>query len=320
MESLAIVLVSEQTIPNVLFLKWFLEKNISEKKVLFVSTDKMENRKKSESIKKVFGNIETDTIIVDENSVLKIQEKLKECDVSNYEEILVNITGGNKLMSSAAFLFFRDKAKIYYQEFSNTNALIDLKTDKKIELNQKITLKEYFAAYGIKANLNEYKKLKPNCKEYKDYFTLLNESETEDSLKELRKFRDKSKDKIQKIINENDKIKTMITSFGFDIQSITKYEIRYITGGWFEEFIFENIKEEEKAIGIKIDNTNNELDVVFINDKYELNIIECKSTATNEILSETLYKSRAITKDFGLKTNAIIYTTSKICLLPNERC
>ena len=49
---LIITLVSEQTIPNVQFLKWYLKNNLHTVDLLFISTRKMEDKNKSSDIKK----------------------------------------------------------------------------------------------------------------------------------------------------------------------------------------------------------------------------------------------------------------------------
>ena len=56
-ESLIVLLVSEQTLPNIQFLKWIdSQKKSEEYKILFISTEKMEKKAK---IGNHFGNFQT---------------------------------------------------------------------------------------------------------------------------------------------------------------------------------------------------------------------------------------------------------------------
>lgn len=50
-DTILVNLVSEQTIPNVQFIKWFYKKYTKNITVLFISTEAMEKRQKSECIK-----------------------------------------------------------------------------------------------------------------------------------------------------------------------------------------------------------------------------------------------------------------------------
>ena len=100
--------------------------------------------------------------------------------------------------------------------------------------------------------------------------------------------------------------------------------MKYITGGWFEEFIYQKIKDElqvpEENVALNVfiekDNDKNELDVIFIKDN-NLNVIECKSFIGGKegvkILNNALYKLQAIMKSkFGLNAKSYLCTQSII--------
>lgn len=89
-----------------------------------------------------------------------------------------------------------------------------------------------------------------------------------------------------------------------DMQTLTHEEVDYLTGGWFEEYVYylvdSNLHPDGIATGTHIatsgDNAehDNELDVLFIKNN-RLFVIECKSGISNEhLFNEIVYKSCAL--------------------------
>lgn len=83
---------------------------------------------------------------------------------------------------------------------------------------------------------------------------------------------------------------------------LTKEEIDYITGGWFEEYTYHLVKHQvapdDIAIGIHIAREgtphNNELDVVYAKNNH-LYVIECKTGVdSNRMFNEIVYKVCAL--------------------------
>ena len=83
---------------------------------------------------------------------------------------------------------------------------------------------------------------------------------------------------------------------------INKSELEYLTGGWFEEYVYylvkKYVKPQDIAIGIKISRAgvrhDNELDVVFTKGN-KLFVIECKTgVKTERLFNEIVYKACAI--------------------------
>ena len=101
---------------------------------------------------------------------------------------------------------------------------------------------------------------------------------------------------------------------------LSKEEIGYLTGGWFEEFCYYKIKElvpvDEIAVGVHVtrgDTTHdNELDVVFIRDN-QLRVIECKSgISTQKLFNEIVYKATALKEALlGMMCFSFIFTLKK---------
>lgn len=79
-------------------------------------------------------------------------------------------------------------------------------------------------------------------------------------------------------------------------------QLEWITGGWFEEYVYYNVKQvinpDDIAIGVQIGRKgvkrNNELDVVFIKNN-RLFVIECKTgVETERLFNEVVYKACAL--------------------------
>ena len=87
-----------------------------------------------------------------------------------------------------------------------------------------------------------------------------------------------------------------------NVDIIDKYDIRYITGGWFEEYVYYLIKDILKPtdiqIGVLIRETRetnmNDLDVVFTLGN-KLFVIECKTgVGGRSLFSQIVYKASAL--------------------------
>lgn len=101
---------------------------------------------------------------------------------------------------------------------------------------------------------------------------------------------------------------------------LSKEEIGYLTGGWFEEYCCNKVKElvpvDDIRVGVHVAGTNtahdNELDVVFIRDN-RLRVIECKSGITNQrLFNEIVYKATALKEALlGLMCHSYIFTLKK---------
>lgn len=108
-------IVSEQTLPNYLFIKQFQDKV---DKFIFISTDEMEKRNKTKNIIETAGIKESriDKILVDENALYKAVAQLDKLNLFNDDSYYVNITGGTKLMAIAVWNYFKrfSHARFFY--------------------------------------------------------------------------------------------------------------------------------------------------------------------------------------------------------------
>ncbi len=106
-------------------------------------------------------------------------------------------------------------------------------------------------------------------------------------------------------------------------RKLTRSEIRYLTGGWLEEFCFnkvlgyQHLGIDDAVIGLSLMNPqgrDNEFDVMFTKEN-TLYFIECKSLDQYEDKdTNVLYKIGALQKEFGLRVKSFLVTTSPYIL------
>ncbi len=291
MSKIMICLISEQSIPNLIGIK---QLSHQDDKLIFISTKKMEDAKKSNNIAYSLEiNDDIERIIVDESSLTDINEKLNNRFKHNNTNYIVNITCGTKLMSMAVFDFFKsnfpDKTEFIYIPI-NKNYIQYFNEDRtKENITTSINLVEYLKAYGIT-------------------ITDHNNNPDDSCFDVFEKY---------KKCNFNNSIKTWKDYSNND---------QYKNGAWFEDYCYFNLKKKYSlqdnqimcsvkiAIDPKKKDLNNEIDVVFVKNN-ELYVIECKYSLGNsnyvkENLERAIHKLSAISKTFGIKTNSYIMTLS----------
>jgi len=327
MKNLIVTLLSDQPIPNVQFIK---EKQNKESIFLFVSTEKMEKKGVRTWIQNVCHIKEETTItkIIDQFSSSDIEKKLNEINYDIFEKIVVNVTGGTKIMSHFVTDFFKEKpdAEVYYLTGSGN---IMLQVFPKTKQSPKtmscdLTLKEYVESHGFEMKENNLSGIDST---YTQGFlqVYLDFSNTERAIiNKLREFRKPNKTLKVNII---DGLLDVLCKIEFptynEYLSLSKYDIRYLTGDWFEEYMYHHIKKElnlsddyiKTGITLTKEGTPNEFDVVFL-WKGNLNTIECKTSIINKIVDEmnimndTIYKATALQKNLGLYSKFSIFTLS----------
>jgi len=327
MEKILVSLVSEQTIPNIEFIR---EMALEVDYFLFISTKKMEKngqRKWILKTTKIQDSKILETIVVEEFSFEDIEEKLINTVKEEYFYI-VNLTGGTKIMSLAVYDYFRTmNSEIYYLP-GNKNKIKIHPGRKKIstDLNSTIDLEDYLSAYGFdiikkgsplksfeasKALLYYFLKENDTKNTGNDFFTLLRQGR-KNGLREVNKY--ESLTSFLDVINfrmDND-------------NTLSKYECKYLSGEWMEEYLYLLIKNElyfeNKLIGLGTeirgaDGSSNEFDVLIMKNN-KLYLYECKTSIYDEegktFIAETIYKADALRKKFGLFTETTIVTLSDL--------
>ena len=349
MKTILVSLISEQTIPNILGAAYYKPDIL-----WFISTERMEKERKRECIENTLRLKELLTstenvkkVIVDQDSLADCMNKIEELiEKANGEvEYIVNITGGNKLMALAAYEIFRDigqKVIIGYMPLGK-NEFVQIFPRKKplkvYEVKERLNLEEYLNCYGFKMqNKNEFSIVKANSLSRKatsrwilDNYELLKGmlGFLYENLKDARGKKRKRYSLSATFDREPLRVeKEMLEKFGFDLKDsiiardMTKDEIVYLTGGWFEEYVFNEVYSlvedgvlDDAMIAVKIESLSsaqNELDIAFMKDNV-FYYIECKTLGDEgekSIIRDEVYKKGSLSALLGKgEKRAIICTT-----------
>ena len=349
MKKILVSLVSEQTIPNILIAAYYRPDDF-----WFVSTERMEKERRVEYIENTLklkellpASKNIQKVIVDQDSPSDCMGKIESLieKVDGEVEYVVNITGGNKLMALATYEVFREigqKVIIDYIPLGK-NELVQIFPRKKplrtCEIKERLNLEEYLSSYGfVIQNRNNLEKVKAHALSHKEASQWIMDNYEQlkgvlgflyKNLKDVRNQKgyqlsasfDRDPANIElEILNRH--------GFGIKERLITKDmkkdEIVYLTGGWFEEFMFNEVYDivqdnilDDAMIGVKIESltgTSNDLDIAFMKDNRFYHI-ECK-TLGNEteqnIIREEVYKKGAISTSLGKCEKMICTTQSQI--------
>jgi hypothetical protein len=339
MSHIHVCLVSDQTIPNILGIHHFSPDN-----VLFVSTSDMEKKNKVKHMLQAlmqiglnYGN-RFQKIVVQEDSLLDCKKKLDEWITGREgSEFTVNLTGGTKIMSIAVYEYFKDYgSKMIYIPLGHNEFIMPFPkraSNTATPLTLRLKVADYLAAYGL--SVTNEKKLAENhanaeCRKNLTEWIVRNYDAIKFLLErfgeKLRKHRDDKGGYFwnTSYLPQNDQEKELFTKakFFYDNGSYQKQlnrsEIIYLTGGWLEEYCYNEIAcfkgkgIDDVVIGI-IPETNgrkNEFDVMFTKDN-ALYTVECKSLDQNDDMkADALYKIAALQKEFGLRVESFFVSTS----------
>ncbi len=240
----------------------------------------------------------------------------------------VNLAGGTRYMALAVQqVFERFKADFYYVQVEE-NVIVKSIFDNSIYDNDdyfypvrhRMTIAEYLRAHEIQHDLDDgsHDPIRPR-EESEHFFKLFTQrglTATDYETMELLRLNYRNKKRVQ--------IKTLESSgyhqgpsvpglsrFLYDIEFVpeekgflNQSELEYLTGGWFEEYVYylvkKYLKPQDIAIGVKISRAgvrhDNELDVVFTKGN-KLFVIECKTgVQTERLFNEIVYKLCAISE------------------------
>ncbi len=286
-------------------------------------------------------------IEVVEDSILDCHRKI-EAEIQTIEdsELTVNLTNGTKIMSIAAYEFFKDYgSKMIYIPIGKNEYITPFPKKAQVKpepLSLRLKVREYLAAYGLKVVKHDKLAIgRDEALKRADLSTwLVNHYDDVKNLLVwlgggLREHRDDKKDYDFSGTFEGptDMEKQLLTHMGMSYSNgvvssrMNRSEIRYITGGWLEEFCFCELSRylgkgiDDIQLGLKLNNgrgTENEFDVMFTKDN-ALYLVECKTLDQHNInYKDVLYKIGALQKDFGLKVSNFWVTTSSAILKNDE--
>lgn len=323
MSRVIVNIMSEQTIPNYLFIKEFYQ---PEDSLLFIASQRFSKR--IEWIVKTLNlnDVSVESILFPEGGEEcwnNMESMLKE-RLSSEQCYIVNLTGGTKYMSLLAQHVFESfNSTFYYIPYPKNVILKPLQNDS-IPLNYRLTIQEYMSNY----NVTFKEKYLVKSEEYADYIfkRFMDGSMNYSIMDLLRRYRNKKKMAIISIETciPTDKypriegLSIFLEEIHFQTKDkgiLNRAEIEYLTGGWFEEYMFykiqRNIVPQDIKLGVAIQRTENcnlnDLDVVFTSGN-KLFVIECKTGISGVgMFNQTVYKASAIKEAvLGLSANTII--------------
>lgn len=346
-KTLLVLLVSDQTIPNFLSIKTFTEAN----HYLFITTILMEDENRGNRrkwIMKAAGIDEQKSFkkIVDAESKEDVIEKLNEFDWAQFSDIVVNITGGTKMMSLACYEFFKTKTEnLWYLPIRSNDYHLCDNTHVKRTVTYNSNVEEYLNCCGIHQDEKRFSEKKPiiNIEYTFDFFNQFICGSIDLGVLEKIRILFRADEAFFKKQMERKKMITLLDFEDFNFISeflksihfpsknegiLYKDEMEYLTGGWFEEFSYyllrknSNNPESQFKLGVVMNPspkdkekakyfTSNDLDVVLVNDNM-LYVIECKSGGMDdkELFNKTVYLASALKKYFGLTVKSALFTLS----------
>ena len=280
----------------------------------------------------------------DEFTYEKICRTLLESELDPNVNYCVNLAGGTRYMALAVQqVFERFKSEFFYVQVEE-NLIVKSAFDDSIYNNDdyffpirhRMTIEEYLKAHEISQNLNRYRHVPTRSKKESEYmYRLFSQHRLGDSdykiLEMLRNdYRKRKNIKISAVETKGDGQGPVIpglSRFLYEIRFIprqsgilNKLELEYLTGGWFEEYVYylvkKYVKPQDIAIGVKISRAgvkhDNELDVVFTKGN-KLFVIECKTgVRTERLFNEIVYKACAIKEALlGVSCYSYIFSLTK---------
>ena len=256
----------------------------------------------------------------------------------------VNLAGGTRYMAlSVQHVFSNFHTKFFYVQTRENlivktifdNSIFD-NDDEIYPIKYKMGLEEYFNVYGLTNDAESCQEPLFDERMALRMFELFSKKMLRSSdYKVMDALREKYRN--WKYINIHE-VETTINDTMIPIPNLSKflefiqfvpeqkgfllkYELEYLTGGWFEEYVYylikRNVNPYEIAMGVHIDGCteikhNNELDVCFINNN-QLHVIECKTGINSEsMFNEIVYKVSALKEVLlGVACRSYIFSLKK---------
>lgn len=314
MKRVYICLVSDQPVPNMIpvFMNHFRPN-----KVFLIKTK--DRSLQSERLKEIFSKYKIEvaeelTDPMDYKTTGNIVEKIKSSN--NDDELILNITGGTKMMSIGAFEAFvrsceRNHKVIYIDTFHRVVKEI-FPESRDIDFDNSITIEDYLISYGYKIksssdpNLFDYRLQNDlnNCivelVEFSGYLgRLINESVKSSLYVRVPAdiMRSQSFTKVLRLFERYSFIDVRDNNINF----LKTENFGFITGGWLEFFVYNKIRSIlSDGSNVKLnavlssDEVENEIDVIFtyMNQLY---LVECKSGKWDR----NIYKMDSLIRNTG---------------------
>lgn len=256
----------------------------------------------------------------------------------------VNLAGGTRYMALAVQqVFERFHADFFYVQVEE-NLIVNSIFDDNIydnddlffPIHHRMTIAEYLCAHDIHHNLDEdgHRPIRTEG-ETNHVFKLFSKQmlprQDYETMEQLRTFyRNRKRVQIKTVETTGSFSSPAVPGLSrllYDIEFVPEQkgvlnheELEYLTGGWFEEYVYhlvnKYVKPQDIALGVVISRQvirhNNELDVVFTKGN-KLFVIECKTgVQTERLFNEIVYKACAISEALlGMSCNPYIFSLKK---------
>ncbi|MDT3697228.1 MAG: DUF1887 family CARF protein [Ignavibacterium sp.] len=282
-----VCLVSRQAMPNVIPVLMY-----NPSKVYLLMTQ--EERECGIHLKELFESKNME-VITKENikayQIDSVKNALSEIIANDKpDSLFINITGGTKPMSIAAYDFARvNEIPVFYCNTENLELLHLFPKTKTEPFTVKLTIKDYLLSYGYK--IIEQKEIS----EIEKYYSLFKFIETYKLMKSFLEFNEEIKKRLAQSsskfsVTSFDKNFLFQKNFGsFRIEFGNKHrenfsvnESEYKSGDWLEYYVYYKLNELqgiELMSGVKIQSdrqVSSEIDTIVLKD-FKLYLISCKS-------------------------------------------
>ena len=256
----------------------------------------------------------------------------------------VNLAGGTRYMALAVQQVFEKFNAEFFYVHVEENFIVKSIFDDSIYNNDdhffpirhRMTIAEYLRAHDIQHNLDNdnHRPIRSEA-ETNHVFKLFSKqmlpSQDYETMERLRlNYRNRKRVQIKTLETTgsfNSPAVPGLSRFLYDISFVpetkgvlTHEELEYLTGGWFEEYVYhlvnKYVKPQDIAISVVISRQgirhNNELDVVFTKGN-KLFVIECKTgVQTERLFNEIVYKVCAISEALlGVSCSSYIFSLKR---------
>lgn len=324
MKNLIVCILGYRMVPNIQFIK---EKRALSTQFLFISNPEMEEDGIRDYIKKAFDidRNELPPVIVDRYSAKELEDELMKRDFDKFNKIFVNASEGSPVMLSVTTEFFKDFAADIFFIPDTIDYMIQVFPKRKrgrVKIKNKIGLKEYVTSHGMEMRGGGLSGVPMSyiLKYMKLY--LAYEGPHWRLLTNLRNYRYR---RLKQKISAFAGLDEFLKEIGFPLSDrngdyISGEEICFLTGDWFEEFVYHRVKDEfgiseeniKTGVTLTKEGTMNEFDVMFFYNGM-IYTIECKTSIKNResnIMTDTIYKVKALQNNLGYYSDSNIFTLS----------
>ena len=329
-------------LPAFLFTKEYYEEGDT---LLFISTEE-----EAECIQLLVRQLEVDETLVNSIIVKRHEDKMLyeyicrtiKSKLNPDTHYYLNLAGGNRYMTLSVQHVFEEFNTFFFYTQTRENLIVKTIFDHSIyddddevyPIKHRMTLKEYLGLYGLESDVDEPRKQVKETTFSQHLFTMFSQNmfspgdyQVMTTLRE--KYRNWKFIIISEVEHPTKDYMTAIPNLSKFLDfidfvperkgALQSYEMEYLTGGWFEEYVYALIKDvlhpDDIAMGVHISNGvikhNNELDVCFIKAN-KLFVIECKTGVTSESLfNEIVYKVCALKEVLLGTSNSYIFSLKK---------